>query len=126
MKVGVGLNSIKKPHDFACRIGAESALCEAMSMFTCVCLLLVGLGTVLGDTPANCTYEDVLGTWFFHVGTSGYETAPDCTQFHSENVVRMELKYPDVALDQQPGFLDAHLQPGLRGGGRYAQVLRFL
>ena len=63
-------------------------------------LLFGGLGTVLGDTPANCTYEDVLGTWFFHEGVTGYSTAPDCTSFDVKNTLRVELLYPDVAQDE--------------------------
>ena len=72
-----------------------------MSCTCTVFLLLVGvLGTVLGDTPANCTYEDVLGTWVFQEGDSGYDMAPDCTSFEVKKTLRVELMYPDVALDE--------------------------
>lgn len=31
-------------------------------------LALLGVCTVRSDTPANCTYPDLLGTWVFQVG----------------------------------------------------------
>ena len=35
--------------------------------------LLVALVTrVYGDTPANCTFEDIAGTWDFQIGQVGY------------------------------------------------------
>lgn len=56
---------------------------------------------MLGDVPANCTYEDVLGTWFFHVGPSGYNRTIDCSKsFDVKTTLRVELMYPDVAQDQ--------------------------
>ena len=34
-----------------------------------VLVLLVSLGTLIhGDTPANCTYEDIEGAWMFTIG----------------------------------------------------------
>ena len=34
-----------------------------------VLVLLVSLGTLIhGDTPANCTYEDIEGAWIFQIG----------------------------------------------------------
>ena len=73
-----------------------------LQQLTCISFFLLagGLGTALGDTPANCTYEDVLGTWFFHVGTSGYDEAPDCTSFDVKKILRVKLVYPDVAQDE--------------------------
>ncbi|CAI8028131.1 Dipeptidyl peptidase 1 [Geodia barretti] len=59
-----------------------------------------GLGAVLGDTPANCTYEDIRGTWIFHEGASGYDEAPDCTGFDVKKTHTVELLYPDVAQDE--------------------------
>ena len=71
-------------------------------MFTRACLFfLVGLGTVLGDTPANCTYEDVRGTWHFYLGETGYDRSVDCSKsFDVKMTIGVELMYPDVALDQ--------------------------
>lgn len=42
-------------------------------------LLLCGLGTVHGDTPANCTYPDLLGTWVFQVGPGGSQREVNCS-----------------------------------------------
>ena len=71
-----------------------------MLLLVTVLLLAQVLGTVVGDTPANCTYEDVLGTWVFHQGQTGYATAPDCTSFDVIYTMQVELMYPDVAQDE--------------------------
>lgn len=42
-------------------------------------LCLVAL--VLGDTPANCTYEDVRGDWVFTIGEGGYDRTLNCSSF---------------------------------------------
>ena len=65
-----------------------------------ILLLCGGLGAVLGDTPANCTYEDIRGTWVFHEGASGYDEAPDCTGFDVKKTYTVGLLYPDVAQDE--------------------------
>ena len=67
-----------------------------------VLLLLVGeLSVVLADTPANCTYEDVLGAWTFHVGPSGLDNTVNCSKaFSVKKTLRVELMYPDVAVDE--------------------------
>ena len=65
-----------------------------------VLLLCGALGAVLGDTPANCTYEDIRDTWILHEGTSGYPTAPDCTGFEVKKTRTVKLLYPDVAQDE--------------------------
>jgi len=31
------------------------------------------------DTPANCTYEDLLGTWIFSVSDVGQDRTIDCS-----------------------------------------------
>ncbi|KAB0376430.1 hypothetical protein FD755_010874 [Muntiacus reevesi] len=41
------------------------------SRLAALLLLVCGAGSVRGDTPANCTYPDLLGTWVFQVGPSG-------------------------------------------------------
>ena len=33
----------------------------------------------LGDTPANCTYEDLLGTWVFQVSKGGHDKSVNCS-----------------------------------------------
>ena len=59
------------------------------------------VSVALTDTPANCTYEDIRGKWSFHIGPSGLDNTVDCSGFQVENVITLELNYPDVALDQQ-------------------------
>jgi len=53
-------------------------------LVTLVCTVLC----VSGDTPANCTYEEVKGAWTFSVGKSGLDKNLDCTSF-GENVSRV-------------------------------------
>ena len=56
---------------------------------------------VLADTPANCTFEDSVGTWLFHSGPTGYTNTLDCSKaFEVKKTLRVELVYPDVALDE--------------------------
>ena len=95
------------------RAHAHTVLCHDMSKQTSVhmaarmialtvLLLFVGeLSVVLADTPANCTYEDVLGAWTFHVGPSGLDNTVDCSKaFSVKKTLRVELMYPDVAVDE--------------------------
>lgn len=42
-------------------------------------LLLFSASNVHCDTPANCTYPDLLGTWVFHVGRSGSQREVNCS-----------------------------------------------
>ena len=58
------------------------------------------LQSVLGDTPANCTYEDVEGKWVMHVGPTGYDNSLDCSQFKVEKSLMVELTFPNVAVDE--------------------------
>ena len=55
---------------------------------------------VLADTPANCTYEDIRGSWTFHVGASGKDNTVDCTRFIPVKKLTVQLDYPDVATDE--------------------------
>ena len=74
----------------------------AVSIRLTIFLLFIGeLSTVLADTPANCTYEDVLGTWMFHSGPTGLDRTVDCSKpFDVKKTLRVELLYPDVAEDE--------------------------
>ena len=64
----------------------------ALSLFPCC----------LADTPANCSYEEIMGTWEFHLGASGQDNTVDCSQqFQVSKILTVQLQYPDVASDQE-------------------------
>lgn len=42
-------------------------------------LVLLGVCTVSSDTPANCTYPDLLGTWVFQVGPRHSRSDINCS-----------------------------------------------
>ncbi|XP_078140383.1 dipeptidyl peptidase 1-like isoform X1 [Centroberyx gerrardi] len=44
-----------------------------------VCVLLLWVEGSLGDTPANCTYEELLGTWEFQVSRGGHDKTVNCS-----------------------------------------------
>ena len=52
-----------------------------MQVFACA--IVLGLGNlipgVMSDTPANCTYEDVQGTWVFSFGKGGQGKEVNCS-----------------------------------------------
>ena len=53
-----------------------------MSMqLLCVLVLFSPVLFVNGDTPANCTYEDIKGDWMFSVGERGYDRTVKCEHF---------------------------------------------
>ncbi|XP_006895337.1 PREDICTED: dipeptidyl peptidase 1 [Elephantulus edwardii] len=67
--------------------------------------LLLFLGslatTVLCDTPANCTYADLLGTWVFEVGPSTSKQDVNCSIMGTpEKKVVVHLKKMDSAYDE--------------------------
>ena len=45
-----------------------------------VCVLLLWVEGSVGDTPANCSYEDLLGTWVFQVSKGGQDKTVNCSQ----------------------------------------------
>lgn len=65
-----------------------------------VILFTVFTSTVLADTPANCTYDDMLGSWTFNLGSNTYDKSVDCTQFQPTSTYNVKLVYPDVVVDQ--------------------------
>ncbi|KAL0175122.1 hypothetical protein M9458_031090, partial [Cirrhinus mrigala] len=44
-----------------------------------VIVLLAFIGGSAADTPANCTYEDLLGTWVFSVYDVGRDRTINCS-----------------------------------------------
>ncbi|XP_032496477.1 dipeptidyl peptidase 1 isoform X2 [Phocoena sinus] len=63
-------------------------------------LLLFSASNVHCDTPANCTYADLLGTWVFHVGRSGSQREVNCLVMGPpEKEVVVHLKKLDTAYD---------------------------
>ncbi|XP_025141971.1 dipeptidyl peptidase 1 isoform X2 [Bubalus kerabau] len=70
------------------------------SRLAALLLLVCGAGSVLGDTPANCTYPDLLGTWVFQVGPSGSQRDVNCSVMGPpEKKVVVHLKKLDTAYD---------------------------
>ncbi|XP_029922587.1 dipeptidyl peptidase 1 [Myripristis murdjan] len=65
-----------------------------------VCVLLLCVEGSLGDTPANCTYEELLGTWLFHVSKGGHDRHVDCsTEATYVSTVTVTLQKLAVATD---------------------------
>ncbi|XP_028630468.1 dipeptidyl peptidase 1 isoform X3 [Grammomys surdaster] len=64
-------------------------------------LVLLGVCTVRSDTPANCTYPDLLGTWVFQVGPRGFRSDINCSVMEpTEEKVVIHLKKLDTAYDE--------------------------
>ena len=66
-------------------------------------LLACSLSAVVCDTPANCTYEDILGSWTFNLGPAGFDRTVDCDKFSSEDVYKtltVHLAFPDTVVDE--------------------------
>lgn len=57
---------------------------------------------VLGDTPANCTYEEIRGQWTFFVGEGGHDRKIDCANFDQvkKSEYNITLEFPNVVTDQ--------------------------
>ncbi|XP_028414306.1 dipeptidyl peptidase 1-like [Dendronephthya gigantea] len=56
--------------------------------------------TIRADTPANCTFEDVQGTWTFYIGENGHDNTLNCnTSWKAVTQLRVHLLFPDIALD---------------------------
>ncbi|XP_012600616.2 dipeptidyl peptidase 1 isoform X2 [Microcebus murinus] len=70
------------------------------SLIAALLLLLSGVCAVRGDTPANCTYPDLLGTWVFQVGPSGPQRDTNCSVMGpQEKKVVVHLQKLDTAYD---------------------------
>ncbi|XP_016062302.1 PREDICTED: dipeptidyl peptidase 1 isoform X2 [Miniopterus natalensis] len=70
------------------------------ALLAALLLLLCGAGPALGDTPANCTYPDLLGTWVFQVGRGGSQRDVNCSVMGPpEKKVVVHLHKLDTAYD---------------------------
>ncbi|ELT90166.1 hypothetical protein CAPTEDRAFT_138389 [Capitella teleta] len=68
-------------------------------LFVAVIVAVLGLGCC--DTPANCTYDDVQGTWKFYISKDVGDRTMDCSKMGSVGSIRkINLKYPDLATDE--------------------------
>ncbi|XP_038285360.1 dipeptidyl peptidase 1 isoform X2 [Canis lupus baileyi] len=62
-------------------------------------LLLSGFRAALGDTPANCTHPELLGTWVFQVGPAGSRSVNCSVMGPPEKKVVVHLEKLDTAYD---------------------------
>uniref|UniRef100_A0A0B6ZA32 Dipeptidyl peptidase 1 n=1 Tax=Arion vulgaris TaxID=1028688 RepID=A0A0B6ZA32_9EUPU len=65
-----------------------------------LCILFL-LALAAADTPANCTYEEIVGTWVFQFGEGNKNKDVNCSQpFSPVNKIKINLVYPNVATDE--------------------------
>ncbi|XP_037379015.1 dipeptidyl peptidase 1 isoform X2 [Talpa occidentalis] len=63
-------------------------------------LLLACAGRARGDTPANCSYHDLLGSWLLQVGPGGLQRDVNCSAMGPpEKKVLVHLKKLNTAYD---------------------------
>ena len=75
-----------------------SEMCT-MLLFKLLVLATI-FSTIEADTPANCTFEDVKGTWTFYIGENGNDNTIKCdSSFKVVTELRVHLLFPDVVLD---------------------------
>ena len=64
-------------------------------------LCLIFIGKCSADTPANCTFDDIQGTWVFSESNPSGERTEHCNGSEVVvNKVRVQLLFPDTAVDQ--------------------------
>ena len=63
--------------------------------------LLSSCISVNADNPANCTYEEIRGTWLFSIGEGGHDNTINCSEFRSASELQVQLLFPDVAVDSE-------------------------
>jgi len=72
-------------------------------MAAMLCLILsltLFMGMSKADTPANCSYEDIRGSWTFSVGEGGQGREVDCKSFDVKSQFHVKLSYPDIVTDE--------------------------
>ena len=74
----------------------------AFSLLGGVLLVLFSFCTkISADTPANCMYEEIRGSWLFSVGQGGHDNTIDCSkEFSVVSELRVDLLFPDIAMDE--------------------------
>ncbi|XP_068565618.1 dipeptidyl peptidase 1 [Cebidichthys violaceus] len=66
-----------------------------------VCVFLLWVEGSVGDTPANCTYEDLQGTWVFQVSKGGRDKDINCSaEATGESTLTVTLQKLSVATDE--------------------------
>ncbi|XP_071352792.1 dipeptidyl peptidase 1 [Trachinotus anak] len=66
-----------------------------------VCVFLLWAEGSWGDTPANCTYEELVGTWVLQVSKGGHDRTIDCSaEATFEKSVTVTLEKLSVATDE--------------------------
>ncbi|TNN32369.1 Dipeptidyl peptidase 1 [Liparis tanakae] len=71
-----------------------------VSALVCALVLLWAEGS-MGDTPANCTYEDLQGTWVFQVSAGGHDQTVNCSaEATGVSSVTVTLEKLSVATDE--------------------------
>ncbi len=70
-----------RPVSYHSRYLSLSVCCRAVVRMRAlaVIVLLAFIGGSAADTPANCTYEDLLGTWIFSVYDVGHDRTINCS-----------------------------------------------
>ena len=72
----------------------EMSLALVLSFLSSVCTV------IRADTPANCTYEEIRGTWLFSVGEGGNDNTINCSMdFKVVSKLQVDLLFPDIARD---------------------------
>jgi len=74
-------------------------------MLARICALVAFLALltpeIIADTPANCTYDDIVGNWIFYESDRGHSSTIDCdTTKNLTYTSEIELIFPNVAMDQ--------------------------
>ena len=77
------------------RCTLASSFCIAAAGFVAL------IHTSSADTPANCTYEDISGTWEFYIGPAGFDRTIDCSKsWDTEKTLTLSLLFPDKVVDE--------------------------
>uniref|UniRef100_A0A646QFX1 Dipeptidyl peptidase 1 n=1 Tax=Hemiscolopendra marginata TaxID=943146 RepID=A0A646QFX1_9MYRI len=74
---------------------------SAVVAFSLSVFLFLCPSKILGDTPANCTYDDIQGRWIFYETERSQSSSEDCSKMGPVVYqVKLNLLYPNVALDE--------------------------